>query len=316
MCFSDSVSKLEPTQEAEQFLSDDHPLQRSVTIINDEFETAQDDPGLDIFFVWGLDDVNRDGVRLLFKPDFFGEPTFVDEFEFNEKCQTALLSSCSDVRLNPDYSAHIQQEAGRGSVSCFIEEFAAYSVLGTLRNCQDVALGAWRNQNWQVDPADISEMMDDFLAQRSCLSEEGESIATRYKNTLGWDGSKVRFAGFSLESSVVDPFSTLPEGTVRTEYDKMLEIAEALDTTVKEACGSDVVMTDLEAKFVFMVSVGVRSPPAGRLTFPSRTTSAFMQERPFSQVYWELGSLSLFYSSQLGCSISHCSPRLASLLFW
>lgn len=262
------MSKLEPTQEAEQFLKDDHPLQRTVTIINNEFEVASDDLGLEIYFVWGLDEVNRDGVNLLLKPDFIGNAQFKESFEFNEQCQTALLQACDTLRTSSDYQAHIKQNAGTGSVSCFMEEFAAYSVLGSLEDCEEVLLGSWRQESWQVALADIPELMDGFIRERSCTSVEGRSIADKYKNQIGWDGSEVRFAGLSLENSVVDPFSTLPEETVRTEYNKMIEIAADLDKTMTEACGADATMTDLDIKFVFMVSLWSAMLQSQRSLFP------------------------------------------------
>jgi protein dispatched 1 len=53
----------------------------------------------------------------------------------------------------------------------------------------------------------------------------------------------------------VDPFSTLPEDTVRAEYDAMIGIAKDLDQNVGAACGvgvGKVIMTDLDQKFIFM----------------------------------------------------------------
>ena len=77
-------------------------------------------------------------------------------------------------------------------------------------------------------------------------------LSTNTTTKLAGTGSKVRFAAVALESSVVDPFSTLPEDTVRTEYDKMIEISKDLDTRIGAACGGSVTMTDLEQKFIFM----------------------------------------------------------------
>ena len=36
------ASKIEPTKENEQFLAEDHPLQRSITILDKEFPTVSD----------------------------------------------------------------------------------------------------------------------------------------------------------------------------------------------------------------------------------------------------------------------------------
>ena len=65
------TTKIEPTKEAEQFLDEDHPLQKSITILNNEFPVADDDLALRVYYAWGLGEVDRSGVRLLFDPDFY-----------------------------------------------------------------------------------------------------------------------------------------------------------------------------------------------------------------------------------------------------
>ena len=88
--------------------------------------------------------VSRNGVNQLLDPDFLGDATFVDTFDFNEQCQTEMLRACTDLKLNDQYRPYIKQESGVGSVSCFIEEFGAYSVLGSLENCSSVRDGSSR----------------------------------------------------------------------------------------------------------------------------------------------------------------------------
>jgi protein dispatched 1 len=251
--------QLEPTKEAEQFLRSDHPLQKSLTIINSAFLTTEDDIGLEVYFAWGLGEVDRDGVNQLIDPEFLGEPKFVDTFQFTEQCQTELMSACATLRSNAAYQPHIKQENGLGAVSCFVEEFAAFSVLGSLTDCVSVITGAWRSEStgstWQVPTADVPAKMAGFLRERSCYSDEGLPVLNHYSNEIGWDGTKLRFVSLKLENSVVDPFSTLPEDTVRTEYEAMLNIANDLDQTVGAACNvgtGSVIMTDLDLKFIFM----------------------------------------------------------------
>lgn len=205
-----------------------------------------------MYFTWGVDTVSRNGVNQLIKPEYLGEPVFADNFVFDEQCQTELIAACSILRTYADYKPHIKQSNGLGTVSCFLEEFGAYSVLGSLQDCRSVRLGAWQSQDWQVLAAEVPSLMDGFLSERSCFSDEGQTILNYYQNEIGWDGTNIRFAGIALESSVIDPFSTLPESTVRVEYDAMLEIATELSSVISSACGGDVVMTDLDQKFVFM----------------------------------------------------------------
>jgi len=119
--------QLEPTKENEQFLNEDHPLQKSITILNEQFPTANDDIGLKIYMAWGLEEVSRDGVNRLLDPEYFGKPNFVESFEFNEQCQTELMVLCDDLKANPDYRELIKRRDGLGAVYCFIEELGLLS---------------------------------------------------------------------------------------------------------------------------------------------------------------------------------------------
>lgn len=243
--------KLEPTRETEQFLNEDHPLQKSFSILGNAFSTAEEDEGLMIYFTWGVKNVDRSGVNQLLNPDYLGTPTFYDDFIFDEKCQTDMLRACDDLKTNEKYSPYIKQEDGLGSVKCFIEEFGAYSVLGNLDNCEAVKNGSWRNETWQVSTTIISDFMDGFRELKSCYSEEGDSISSYYKKELGWDGTSMRYSSLALESSELDPFSTKPEEFVRKQYDAMISISGDFDSYMNDSCGPNS-MTDTRTQFVFM----------------------------------------------------------------
>jgi protein dispatched 1 len=255
VCYAVYALQLEPIKETEQFLRSDHPLQKSINIINGEFPTTEEDSGLEVYFAWGVGKVDRSGVNQLTDPEFLGEPRFIDTFAFTEQCQTELLTACSTLRSKVDYQPHIKQENGLGTVSCFVEEFAAFSALGSLADCPSVLDGDWRGQNWQVPIADVPATLNRFLRERSCYSDEGLPVLDQYVNEIGWDGANLRFVAIELESSVLNLLSTLPEDTVRKEYDAMLGIAKDLDRTIGTACGvgsETVVMTDLAQVFIFM----------------------------------------------------------------
>lgn len=245
------TTQIEAIREAEEFLDEDHPLQKSITILNNEFPVADDDLALRVYYAWGLDEVDRDGVKLLFDPEFYGEPVFREDFDFNEQCQTELVKSCQELRSNPQYRGLIKQNGGVGRVFCFMEELAAYYVKGDLADCEYVLAGGYMNETWQVPPDQIASLMDGFLQQRSC-NEESETISSFYTNELGWDGEKLRYAAFSVESEVLQPFSQEPEAVTRAEYDQFIAISRELEQTVSEACAGEVIVTDLDGVFVFM----------------------------------------------------------------
>jgi hypothetical protein len=245
--------QLEPTKENEQFLDENHPLQKSITILNEQFPTANDDIGLKVYYAWGLEEVSRDGVNRLIDPENFGTPNFADGFDFNEQCQTDLLALCDDLKTNPEYKELIKRRDGLGAVYCFVEELAAYNVKGTLTDCDYVKRGGFKNETWQVDPANLAEIIPDFMAQKSCFDDEGtETIGSRYSTEIGWNGSSLKYAAIAVESDVLDPFGRDAESITRKEYDQFVKIASNVEEALAKSCGGNVIMTDLDEKFIFM----------------------------------------------------------------
>eukprot|EP00526_Cylindrotheca_closterium_P002020 CAMPEP_0113628530 /NCGR_PEP_ID=MMETSP0017_2-20120614/14784_1 /TAXON_ID=2856 /ORGANISM="Cylindrotheca closterium" /LENGTH=1069 /DNA_ID=CAMNT_0000538841 /DNA_START=11 /DNA_END=3220 /DNA_ORIENTATION=+ /assembly_acc=CAM_ASM_000147 len=247
------ATQIEATKEAEQFLAADHPLQKSLTILNQEFPTASDDNGLKVYYAWGLREVDRDGVNLLLDPKYYGEPQFEESFDFNAQCQTELVSFCDKLKTDPAYKELIKQRNGVGEVYCFIEELAAFNVNGNLDDCDSVRRGDWKQQDWHVDASTLSAIMDDFLSQKTCFDPDGtDTVAARYMNEIGWDGSRLRYAAISTESAFLTPFSVESEDNTRREYDQFLTIANEANSIVSQYCSGNVVVTDLDEKFVFM----------------------------------------------------------------
>jgi predicted RND superfamily exporter protein len=247
---------IEPTKEAEQFLAEDNPLQMSLTILNREFPTADDDRGLPVFYAWGLGEVNRDGVNLLLDPENFGEPTYDSSFDFNAECQTEMVSLCNQLRTDIQFKGLVKRKNGLGEINCFAEELGAYKVKGNLDDCEYVRGGEWKAEDWQVSADELPALMDSFLKQSSCYGESRNSITMtvgeRYQNEIGWDGESLKYVAISVEDDVLTPFSQEAEATARKQYDQYIKIAEVLEGTVTAACSEKVVLTDLDGKFTFM----------------------------------------------------------------
>lgn len=251
------TTKLRPTEQTEQFLDDEHPLQKSFTILGNEFPVANADQGSHVYFSWGIGEVDRTGVNQLLKPDYYGEPTFVSDFVFDETCQTAILRVCDDLATNNEYQPYIKYENGLGSVECFVQEMGAYRALGSLSDCPAVRSGAWKEaNNWQVPLEELPTFMPKFINQTSCYSGDNpDNIMTKYANSMGWDGKSMKFAAVAAENEVIDPYSTLPEKVVREQYNGLLNMSTIFDDTIiADQCGTGVLseMTDLDLKFVFM----------------------------------------------------------------
>eukprot|EP00581_Thalassiosira_minuscula_P028224 CAMPEP_0183756486 /NCGR_PEP_ID=MMETSP0739-20130205/5061_1 /TAXON_ID=385413 /ORGANISM="Thalassiosira miniscula, Strain CCMP1093" /LENGTH=1155 /DNA_ID=CAMNT_0025993693 /DNA_START=45 /DNA_END=3512 /DNA_ORIENTATION=+ len=247
------ASLIQATKESEQFLDEEHPLQKSVSILDKQFPTADDDLGLKVYYVWGVDEVDRDGVNLLLDPEYYGSPNFVKGFDFNQQCQSDLMDFCDKLKTDTKYQNLIKRKNGVGQVYCFLEELAAYNVKGNLTDCDYVRTGGWRNTTWQVDPNDLPSIMPDFLKQKSCLDENNrETISGRYQEEIGWDGTSLMFVAVAAESSVLDPFGQDAESLTRKEYEQFVAIAKEQDQIVSKSCSGAAIMTDLDNKFVFM----------------------------------------------------------------
>jgi Predicted exporters of the RND superfamily len=244
------VSKLEPIQTTEQLLDKNHPLQRGATILNEKFPTADDESNTNIYFVWGLNDVNRNGVRQLFDPNFVGQPVFDGDFEFNHECQTKMLQVCDFFKTNQSLEGLIKRKSGLRSVDCFIEELGAFNALGPEGTCEDLNNGHWRKMDWQVESNALNSTLTSFLGKTSCY--DTTAVGAYYSDTLGWDGRSLKYVGISVESNLLDPWSTLPEDVVRAHYDEFMSLKETFDSSMQETCQSRVIVTDLDQKFIFM----------------------------------------------------------------
>jgi multidrug efflux pump subunit AcrB len=92
--------------------------------------------------------------------------------------------------------------------------------------------------------------MENFVHEQSCVSDS--KILETYDATLGWDGNDLKYAGISIESSILDPFSNLPEDKVRDHYDMFIAIKDELDASMSNDCQSNVIFSDSDQKFIFM----------------------------------------------------------------
>jgi len=272
------TAQLEPTRETEQFLNEDHPLQKSFTILGNEFPTADEDLGLPVHYAWGLREVDRSGVALLLDPTNFGTPQYIPDMEWDASCQKGLLEVCEEFQSLPDYKELIKRKNALGTVSCVWEELLPFYVnasqnLGYQTSdgsyCEFVNGKTWKTQtqtynNYTIPPEELDGVISEFVSSslRSCI-EPGTSVKGRYKNELGFDGTTLQYVSISVESSVLDPFSRKPESVARAEYDQFVTIQTKL--TERNICHSSsssssssgtspepVLMTDLNEIFIFM----------------------------------------------------------------
>jgi len=237
----------------EQFLDDDHPLQRGATILSEKFTQTQRDETAKIHFVWGVDEISRKGVNQLLNPEYVGDVTFTETFEFNEECQTEMLNACIALKSDTDLEEFIQRKDGLRRVDCFVEELGAFNALGGAATCEEVKVGDWQSLAWQVSSNEISSTVGQLLNKPTCNDDDDNpTIRKYYEDSLGFDGQSIRYVGLSVDSSILNIRRVQSETLVRKHYDKFIEVAERLDETLQGACNGKVIMTDLEQKFIFM----------------------------------------------------------------
>ena len=106
------ASQLTPATEMEQLLKADHPLQGAIKILSSKTRMAS--APLKVYVVWGVGDIDRSDVDIMYNPNYIGKPTWDESFDFTEECQLALRRVCDELPLMDDalFVDHIK-------VSCF-----------------------------------------------------------------------------------------------------------------------------------------------------------------------------------------------------
>ena len=239
------TTKLTPTTKTEQFLKDSHPLQKSITILNEQFPTSTQDRGLDVFYAWGLEDISRSGVNQLLDDKFLGEAKFAPSWEFTPKCQQKILEVCQRVLQSQDLSDLIKlKDDGTPSHRCFIYEW------------KDVIdKEGWKNSQGWVDTKLVNEKMQKFLAMPTKKSKSNQLVLDYYNelgaDQLGFDGKQLKYVAISVEAQHLDRWNNPAEDYTRTYYDWFNRLGDEFNKIAEADCGK-VTMTDMDQKFIFM----------------------------------------------------------------
>mmetsp|Transcript_49000 Transcript_49000/g.78955 ORF Transcript_49000/g.78955 Transcript_49000/m.78955 type:complete len:565 (+) Transcript_49000:121-1815(+) len=238
------VFQLVPTEKQEQFLKDDHPIQKAISALNDKFPVSSTDRGIDVFYTWGLQDVDRNGANVLLNITYVGEPRYDPAFKFTPQCMAKLKEVCDGFQNNvtDEYLGLVQRNSkGGGSVKCVVYDL---ETRGTERN-------------WDLTTEDkMKSHMDEFMKLRAVPESDDadsrDTVAKKYKEMMGWDGEQIKFVGIAIESKNLTLYNRPPEEITRANWKAYEELRNNVDFIAAEACGGNVQMTDLIGKFVFM----------------------------------------------------------------
>jgi len=253
--------QLRPIQQSQQYIQENHPIKIAEGALASRFIDTQWDQNVGINIAWGIKEPSRQNIHPLLDPMNLGTPQFVESFDFNEVCQTQLFAACEVVKTHDAFAPYIKKVDGVRSVSCFMEELAAFWALNSLEDCELVRSGSWKNQTWQVPTEYLHMIMPNFLQENSCYSNEVATVKSYYDVGLGWDGSRMLYAGLTFESAVFNPYQQQSRQVARAQYDGLMAIVADLNKNVTKYCGSggDVVMTDLDRQFIFMYNQDIYS---------------------------------------------------------
>ena len=122
------ASNLTPSTSAEQFLPEDHPLQRFVTVLNDHYSTAVDSDAVEpmtVTTVFGIAGIDREGTNRFNATDL-GVPVYSDNFNAAAPdAQQALYDFCVATQANEDV-VRDGGHNGAGECACYALAFAAF----------------------------------------------------------------------------------------------------------------------------------------------------------------------------------------------
>jgi len=270
------MTELKPTEKAEEFLSDDHPLQKAITILNEGFPVAADDRGAHHYYVWGIEEVDRTGVSQMFDPENIGKSVLKDGWNFNPTCQQKVVELCDKLRTDVSgwkLGDHVKiDSSGMLSVTCWPMEMVDWTQNGNGTysnfNEEDCDRGDQTLFNEWPITENFDEAMARFAFSKTCSKKaenptakmmDAYTAASRNTGSLsmpmGWDGERLQYLAISVESSVLDPWSEIAEDKARAEYDYFTNLKDIIDNEMgmggDDVCGK-VIMTDVDQKYIIM----------------------------------------------------------------
>ena len=104
------------------------------------------------------------------------------------------------------------------------------------------ARGAAECADNRMSASEVEAHMDDFV--KTSYSGKAEYV--------GWNGARLRYVAISVWAPELTQYNRPAEEVTRRAYNRYVGLGRKIDDIAEDACGSKVMMTDLEGKFVFM----------------------------------------------------------------
>jgi hypothetical protein len=270
------TARLKPTTKPEQFLSENHPFQKAITTLNN-FGANSQDPGIDIYYIWGLDNVDRTGVNLLMDSKNLGKVRYNDNFKFTAACQDKILQICTDLKVSNttqqvgsqapgmQYLDIIQRNKNaQGSIKCFVMDLLEDTVFKKPTGYNREEPATWvpaflETKRKEFDDEDLSRVV-----KMADIYNSGGS------SRIGWNknSQQLKFVAISVEAKQITQWDQPSEEFMMTQYNAYEQLRRNIHDKIGDSCGVKVetFMTDRYdgmgkggSKFVFMNTQNVYS---------------------------------------------------------
>jgi len=254
------TSKLRPTTKPEQSLSENHPFQKAVTAIN-QFSSSSENPGIEVFYIWGLKDVDRTGVNLLMDSENIGKVRYNENFKFSVACQDNIWEVCQDLKIRNNTQEYLdiiqRNKLAQGSIKCFVMDLKDAN--GFLKN---------RTINRDEPPSWLPAFMetkrkesDDKEVSRDLTMKDVYNAGG--SSRIGWNKNtkELKFVAISVEAKQITQWDRPSEEFMMSQYKEYEKLRKRIHDKIGNSCGVGVetFMTDRydgmskgDSKFVFM----------------------------------------------------------------
>jgi len=190
------ATNISSVSRAEEGLPSDHPFQRLWTIYGEEFPVSANTPNTNVYVLWGVTGMDRDGVDLLRDNKNRGKLVWDSTFSFDEAAQTHIYNICKEVelltpaRLSTWLSRDSEHPLKYGWITCILKDWKEW-------------LEEPGRPGFPLPLAQVSVEMPKFLMAESSNAWGGKQLMKdKWRNELGFDGTKVSMIMITVRSTL------------------------------------------------------------------------------------------------------------------
>lgn len=225
------ILRLRASNSAMQFLNEDHMLQKASDVMLNRFDVSSVSPSVVVYYVWGIDGIDRKGVNVLKNSSFLGVPQYsgVD-------LPSDQYRSCRDAMLR---KLNVLNAVSQGYVDVGIEDV------------QDL---------FRIRPDGFPYIGGTFPGYRSDFDKGFYDFTSElFDDVSGFDSGDWEFLVLGVASPDMMPVVTYGRAFTEWRYDRYEQLGREVldgDGDIRESCGiaanASFFVTDSGRHFVFM----------------------------------------------------------------